>query len=278
MLILLITVVTFCGFLNASPLDLNACEIPSRWCESYSTALKCGLYEYCQETAWKESPKGAISDQSMHHGDDSIVTPVSIVTATPVTVTLYFESLCPGCRQFINTQAYPAYQKLANTGILDLKFVPYGNAQEYPYGSTYTYRCQHGPTECEGNKVEACAIHQYPSQAQYVPFIHCVEYYGFSVTNAQYCAGQEKLDWTTIYACATGTEGTALMHEMATQTGALNPRHQYVPWITVNGAHTDAVQTAIMNNMVQYVCSVYQGTKPAACSQQHDNKVCYRDD
>ena len=35
--------------------------------------------------------------------------------------------------------------------------------------------CQHGPNECVGNIIEACAMHYYPSPAQHWPFIHCYE-------------------------------------------------------------------------------------------------------
>ena len=49
--------------------------------------------------------------------------------ASPVKVTLYYESLCPDCKQFIQYQWYPAYQKLQSSGILDVELVPYGNAR-----------------------------------------------------------------------------------------------------------------------------------------------------
>ena len=53
--------------------------------------------------------------------------------AAPVKVTLYYESLCPDCKQFIQSQLWPTYQKLSSTGILDLEMVPYGNARVSSY-------------------------------------------------------------------------------------------------------------------------------------------------
>ena len=61
-----------------------------------------------------------------------------------------------------------AWQKVRNldkhtilsfTGIMSLKLYPYGYAQESqgPNGS-WTFRCQHGPPECEGNLLEACIL------------------------------------------------------------------------------------------------------------------------
>ena len=45
-----------------------------------------------------------------------------------VKVALGYESLCPGCREFLTHQLHPAYKKLYSTGILDITLVPYGNA------------------------------------------------------------------------------------------------------------------------------------------------------
>ena len=37
-------------------------------------------------------------------------------TNGPVLVELYYESLCPYCKEFINEQLFPTFTKLANTG------------------------------------------------------------------------------------------------------------------------------------------------------------------
>ena len=59
----------------------------------------------------------------------SIKSNLQVPDAAPVKVSLYYESLCPGCRQFIHTQLYPTFQKLSSSGILEVELVPYGNAQ-----------------------------------------------------------------------------------------------------------------------------------------------------
>ncbi|CAG9835892.1 unnamed protein product [Diabrotica balteata] len=41
-----------------------------------------------------------------------------------LTLTLFYEGLCPGCHQFIINQLYPSYEKLA--GSLKLDLVPFG--------------------------------------------------------------------------------------------------------------------------------------------------------
>ena len=45
-------------------------------------------------------------------------------------------------------------------GVVDLHLYPYGNAKQTqnPDG-TWKFKCQHGPTECDGNIYEACIMH-----------------------------------------------------------------------------------------------------------------------
>lgn len=47
---------------------------------------------------------------------------------------------------------------------------------------------------------------------------------------------------SAIWECMGSTEGNAWQHEMAVQTAALSPAHQYVPWIVINGVHTEKLQ------------------------------------
>ena len=44
-----------------------------------------------------------------------------------IDVTLYYEALCPGCMQFVETELYPTYQKLGK--YINVGLVPYGNSR-----------------------------------------------------------------------------------------------------------------------------------------------------
>ncbi len=70
-----------------------------------------------------------------------------------VNFTLYYETLCPDCRQFMTTELYKAYQSVLD--IVNMTLVPYGNAHESYQPSTqrYQFTCQHGADECEGNLI-----------------------------------------------------------------------------------------------------------------------------
>ena len=64
---------------------------------------------------------------------------------------------------------------------------------------------------------------------------------------------------------------------MALKTNALVPPHGYVPWITLNGKHTNDIQDKATFNLLGLVCDTYQGTKPAACRQKESvHSRCYK--
>ena len=44
-----------------------------------------------------------------------------------IDVNLYYEALCGGCMNFLETELYPTYQKLSK--YINLKLLPYGNTQ-----------------------------------------------------------------------------------------------------------------------------------------------------
>jgi len=70
-----------------------------------------------------------------------------------VNFTIYYESLCADCRQFTITQVWFAYQAVID--IVNLTFIPYGNAREVyrPETQLYQFYCQHGSDECYGNLI-----------------------------------------------------------------------------------------------------------------------------
>ena len=249
------------AFIFACTVSADNCNRGSDyWCKNEDTAVECGVLEYCR----LHFPENFVVNKEKKikfHSD----------TPAPVKVELYYESLCPGCRAFIMGQLYPTFQKLQNSEIMDIGLYPYGNAQETQRGNVWEFNCQHGPEECDLNLVETCALHMLSHPVQFMPFIHCLET-NPSMANAKACASQLAIEWGPISNCVNGSEGNHLEHQMAVKTRALNPPHQYVPWIVVNGVHNDQIQEAAQSNLMQVVCTTYTGVKPHACRVAETDK------
>lgn len=44
----------------------------------------------------------------------------------------------------------------------------------------------------------------------------------------------------------------------AVQTESLQPPHQYVPWVTVNGVHTEDIEQQAETDLVKLICQTYK--------------------
>ena len=246
----------------ALPQQQDVCnEGVSYWCQNRETAVKCGVLEYCKVTQ-----PGFLSND------------VADSDAQPILIELYYESLCGGCRQFILEQLFPTYEKLYSTGIFDIKLYPYGNAKESKDGDKWKFECQHGKGECQMNLIETCALHLMSHPHQFMPFINCVEK-NATMKNAQKCAESLQVEWGPISQCYSGSEGNFLEHQLAQKTEALKPQHQYVPWIVVDGKHTEQMQTDAQTSLEEFICTNYKGTAPKECKdvlKQADERRCFK--
>jgi len=195
-----------------------------------------------------------------------------VFSADPVQLQLFFESECPFCQQFITgslQEAWghgPEFQKVCN-----FTLYPFGNAKETKGdGNSYTYTCQHGERECQGNLVEACVWGLSGNNATfYMPFMF--EFEGLLSKDkntdvmklAEQAGAAVKWDDQTVSDlgdCYSKPEGNRFQHQVAELTAALDPPHQYVPWLVLNGEHTDAIQQSCQSNLLQCVCKEYKGT------------------
>jgi len=186
------------------------------------------------------------------------------VCAQSVQATFYIESLCPDCREYITNQLFPTWSTEGFANIMNVTLVPYGNAKEIQVGNEWQFTCQHGAQECLGNILETCAIYLYPDQNVFLPFVHCVESSQDPIKSMAGCAQQFSINFTAVQTLANSTKGNALEHMMGLLTESLNPAHQYVPWVTINGIHsTDGEE-----NLMAVICATYQGpNKPSACDK-----------
>ncbi|XP_028672010.2 gamma-interferon-inducible lysosomal thiol reductase [Erpetoichthys calabaricus] len=227
-------------------------QSPLKWCRSQETASACQAEQWCRASNDTEPP------------------------AAMVDLSLYYESLCPGCRGFLVFQLFPTWLLLSE--IMNVTLVPYGNAKEQFDGKQWQFTCQHGEQECLGNLIETCLMNVLHKPSVYIPIIFCMESSEDVVNNAEACLKlyQPDVQWDTIMNCVKGDQGNKLMHANALMTDALKPPHEYVPWVTINGEHTEELQQEAMNSLITLVCKTYKGSKPAECggSAVHHKNYC----
>lgn len=232
---------------------LLSCNLPpSLWCSSLEVARACKVEEQCDAHIWSQSGNADL-----------------------VQFTLYLESLCPDCQDFVREQLFPTYKKLST--IIDLRLVPYGNAMEHQEGNRWVFECQHGEAECLGNIIETCAMHFNNDSKIWFPFVACIEMSdSYPAQSAPKCAKQFGIDYATILQCTKSDLGNQLEHQMAVETDNLNPPHDAVPWVTLNGVHTDDIQQRAESDLSKLICDTYKGPhKPDAC-KTHRSLRCSR--
>ncbi|KAM6921893.1 gamma-interferon-inducible lysosomal thiol reductase-like [Xenentodon cancila] len=220
-----------------------ACRYPpSQWCRSLEIAIECRVQKQCMEL------------NAIRPND----------TVPPVSITLYYESLCPDCRIFITQQLFPTWLMLQE--IMSVTLVPFGNAKEVPSANS-AFVCQHGEPECRGNMIEACIIHLTGNSLAF-HIIYCMESAADVLGAAQPCVQlyAPSVSWSSIDSCVNGDLGYHLMHANAVMTRALNPAHTHVPWVTLNGEYTEENEDKAMSSLFHLVCELYKGVKPPACT------------
>jgi interferon gamma-inducible protein 30 len=52
------------------------------------------------------------------------------------------------------------------------------------------------------------------------------------------------------------------MHEMGVKTESLDPPHNYVPWVVLDGVHNTTIQNMAMADLTALVCQTYQARFP----------------
>ncbi|CAO2840044.1 unnamed protein product [Amaranthus hypochondriacus] len=187
------------------------------------------------------------------------------IEAPKVKLDLYYESLCPFCANFIINPngGLPVLFQTALIHIVDLRLFPWGNAW---FTSNNSFVCQHGPDECLFNTIEACAIEAWPTLDGHFPFITCVEslLYEGKYSEWETCFDHLGLDPTPVTTCYKGETGKKLNLKYASLTAALDPPHEYVPWVVVDGEPL----LEDYGNFISYICKAYKGSPPSACNKE----------
>lgn len=180
--------------------------------------------------------------------------------ADKVTLSLYYESLCPYCANFIVNELVKVFETDL-VSVVNLRLIPWGNTQITINNS---WICQHGRDECLLDMVEACVINVWPQTEIHFKFIRCVEDLRLKNMHNQWqsCFGSLGLSQTPIRDCFNTGLAVRLEQMYADETAHLNPPHRFVPWVLVN----DIPLQEDFLNFVGYICRSYRGNNvPQAC-------------
>ncbi|XP_063992783.1 gamma-interferon-inducible lysosomal thiol reductase-like [Diachasmimorpha longicaudata] len=195
-----------------------------------------------------------------------------------VTVDIYYESLCGSSMMFMRNELIPSYPALKD--YLNINFVPYGKAStKLSDAKKYSFTCQHGPTECQGNKAQACGYNAIlesgrsfeEKQSLAVSFIGCVMSSDNPATAVPQCAetaGLNEETRKTIDECGKSDAGDALLAAFGERTHDLKPKLAVVPTIVLDGVYTQENQDAAVSDFKKLICSrISDEKKPAICSK-----------
>lgn len=195
---------------------------------------------------------------------------------TPVFV--YYESLCPDSQAFITKQLYPAYKMLKDH--IDITFIPFGKSTVRTQGSDVLFECHHGPNECYGNKIHACAIthiqvdsfqNEHTRESLTVDYIDCLMETGNFQSEsyasvARKCADKVQVKkFESIETCANSTEGSKLLEDMGEKTDKLEKPIKSVPTITIRQTYDANIQRQSLVDFQGAVCTNLPKPMPAVC-------------
>jgi len=224
---------------SSAPIDCSKVP-PAFWCANSDLASKCGFDTLCKR--YSDSTKNK-----------------------KLQFTLFYESLCPDCQEFMLGTFYrDVYLNFGD--YIDFELVPYGNAKIQD-GKIV---CQHGEKECEINKYEGCVLHY---MKEPIPFIICLESRIQDGSSLQKAA--EKCYYTfrvgphvadQIIHCAASETGDKFQREAAARTDQSWPdKHRFVPWVLFNNVSIENYQF-LLGGLPTAICEFYNGDKvPGHC-------------
>ena len=183
-------------------------------------------------------------------------------TKKNVKLQVYYEALCPGSKSFVSTELSSAVLKLSQ--YLNIYLYPAGGTKTTEKDGHYEFKCQHGPLECYGNKLHACAIDVLKNMTTAVLFNGCMmepsgDNLGSDDLTADQCGKRFKIDSTPIKECAKEERGSILLKQYADDTRRV--RIKYVPYKIINGKES-------VGNFMAEVCAAFVIPPPACSTEQ----------
>ncbi|KAF4670324.1 hypothetical protein FOL47_002094 [Perkinsus chesapeaki] len=197
---------------------------------------------------------GSYNDLIDKRGATILLIGITHLAVALVNVDLYYESLCPYCRDFITEDLSHVMNQPDLEKHINLTFVPYGNAKINE--ATKTITCQHGRDECRFNFYEGCMIAK-GGQDQLNTFraVSALEgnkkltdgaaedasrTFGLNFNAITTCRNSEEAYELQRGFAKTGVSGLLILClPLVTEEARRDFAEKYVPWIVVNGKHIE---------------------------------------
>ncbi|XP_014203353.1 GILT-like protein 1 [Copidosoma floridanum] len=188
-------------------------------------------------------------------------------------VDVYYETLCPDSMYFITKQLTPAF----NGGLkdhLNVNLVPFGKASWTEEGNNVHSSCQHGPMECHGNKIHACAIYEIENtvkpedqQQRMIDFVGCAMTSFDPEAALKQCAQTQGFNdefVKNVENCSNSKQGDDLFMKHGQKTKGFQSPLEFVPSIVINGEKSSEA----FRNFTGVVCSqIPGGNQVPICKQ-----------
>uniref|UniRef100_A0A1I8QEU3 Uncharacterized protein n=1 Tax=Stomoxys calcitrans TaxID=35570 RepID=A0A1I8QEU3_STOCA len=207
---------------------------------------------------------------------------IAVASALKVPITVYYESLCPDSAKLITEQIFPAVKGEFREHV-DITWVPFGKSSFSTQGSDVFFTCHHGPNECYGNKVHACAIEhiqansyqvEFTRESLTLDFINCMMKIGKNFPDNVYpgakCARDNQINtWENIQTCANSTEGSHLLQKHGETTMKFMNPLKNVPTIVFKNQFDSKVNDKAQNDLVGVLCSYVSQPMPKICASRN---------
>ncbi|VEN33589.1 unnamed protein product [Callosobruchus maculatus] len=130
-------------------------------------------------------------------------------------------------------------------------------------GNKIDFWCQHGPEECYGNMIHACALDSNPPKTA-LEFISCCEGQENRTSDEtfQKCAKEVGIKFEDLKHCSK-TKGTVLQLENARKSD--NVDYGWVPYITFNDKDDKYVSSDAEEHFKDVVCKLFADKPPKGC-------------
>ncbi|KAM7287475.1 uncharacterized protein ISCGN_031169 [Ixodes scapularis] len=199
------------------------------------------------------------------------------VEVKKVDLVVIYESLCPYSRRLVYSQLQPTYTQLAP--YINLTLLPFGKAhvrtERDGAGRNITkISCQHGESECVGNKIETCVLRVVKQTVTAVQIVACMSENSSPHTAGEKCATAFGVKWSLIDTCFK-EHGEEYQLQVAATTWKYKSEVTRVPIVVMNGKQGNYVNYHAQNDMIVIVCNEIRALgneEPKVCHDERSQR------